>query len=414
MSTAIAAPLAPPEVWRRFRAPAMAAAALLLAGYLRAAPGAEIHDPSQYRRWAFGALAYSDVLALHADRGGGRHPVPYFEDRVEYPALLGVAMWLPSIVAPRPSAYFGWTYALGALAAMGALWALCAIPGTQPWAFAASPALVVAAPLNWDLLGILPLAVGLWLWSAGRERGASAALALGGCVKVLPAVALVLLCASALRRGARHAALVLGVGVAVALAVNLPFALPEAARTGWAWFFEYSRYRAIEPSLYLLLGADPRASVPTANLVFAVATALALLAAGVLAWRSPRIPIPVALLLVFGVVFLSSKVFSPQYWLWVTIAAALAAVPGWVATGLGAVALADYVASFSRLHLQTSATGPSLAWFEQQVFWPIVTLRYVVLFTLTAWAAGELAGALRPEVERAPRAAMPPPSGELG
>src|SRR5438477_409880 len=49
------------------------------------------------------------------------------------------------------------------------------LPGTEPWAWAASPALLVYGALNWDLFGILPLALGVWLWAGGRERLAVAA-----------------------------------------------------------------------------------------------------------------------------------------------------------------------------------------------------------------------------------------------
>src|SRR5207248_2748749 len=62
----------------------------------------------------------------------------------------------------------------------------------------------------------------------------------------------------------------------VTVAVNLPFAIWGWPR--WTWFFEYNRIREIEPSLYLLLGADARGSVTAANTV----SAMAVLAAGAL------------------------------------------------------------------------------------------------------------------------------------
>ena len=50
---------------------------------------------------------------------------------------------------------------------------IAALPGTASWAWAASPALLVYGALNWDLLGILPLLAGLWLWAGGREKAAT-------------------------------------------------------------------------------------------------------------------------------------------------------------------------------------------------------------------------------------------------
>ena len=61
---------------------------LLALGYARLAPGARIESARDYRIWSFGAFAYSDIIALHDDRGGGRHRLPYLEDRIEYPVLL--------------------------------------------------------------------------------------------------------------------------------------------------------------------------------------------------------------------------------------------------------------------------------------------------------------------------------------
>src|SRR4051812_3283341 len=162
--------LDPQATLRRFAIPAAVCASLLLAGYVRTAEGTRHPSPWGYRTWSFGALAYSDILALHEDRGATRHATPYFQDKIEYPVLMGLGMWLPSVVAPDRVSYFALTYALLALCALGSLWFLVRIPGTSPWAFAASPALLVYAGLNWDLFALLPLTAGIWLWTQGRLR----------------------------------------------------------------------------------------------------------------------------------------------------------------------------------------------------------------------------------------------------
>src|SRR5215813_11507796 len=95
---------------RRFAGPALVCSAILLACYLRTAEGTRHPSPWGYRLWSFGALAYSDILALHEDRGAKRHPLPYVEDRIEYPVLLGLGMWLPSVLAPGRAGYFALTF----------------------------------------------------------------------------------------------------------------------------------------------------------------------------------------------------------------------------------------------------------------------------------------------------------------
>ena len=87
---------------RRSLALTAALAGLWLAvGYLNVARGAA-HAGAGYRFWSFQHHCYSDVIALHGDRYlGGAHPLPYLEDRIEYPVLLGLALWLPSSGAGR-------------------------------------------------------------------------------------------------------------------------------------------------------------------------------------------------------------------------------------------------------------------------------------------------------------------------
>src|SRR5512133_3201023 len=96
---------------RRSTALALSLALVWLgAGYANVARGAA-HAGAGYRAWAFAHHCYSDVIALHGDRylGGGR-PLPYVEDRIEYPVLLGVALWLASFAPGGALGHFTATY----------------------------------------------------------------------------------------------------------------------------------------------------------------------------------------------------------------------------------------------------------------------------------------------------------------
>jgi hypothetical protein len=86
------------------------------------------------------------------------------------------------------------------------------------------------------------------------------------------------------------------------------------------------------------------------------------------------------------VFFLANKVFSPQYWLWVVALVALASLPGWLASAVSLVALGDFVASFSRLHIQSQRVWALAAWFDRFVFYPAVALRYAALLACAVWA----------------------------
>ena len=371
----------------RFRLPALVCGALLVLGYARTAPGTLHTAPWGYRNWSFSALAYSDILALHEDRGGGQNAFPYFHDKIEYPVLMGLGIWWPSVLAPNRLGYFALTYALLSLCALGVLFLLCAMPGTQPWAWAASPALLVYVPLNWDSFGLLPLMLGIYLWSRGRTRWATLALGVAVWTKFFPVLVLSVLVLLALRKSVRTALEMVALFLAVSLAVNLPFALPEISRQNWAWFFEYNRSRDIEPSLYLLFGANARTFAPMANLISAsISLAAAALIAAV-ELRTRRLdPLRVSCALVC-VFFAANKVFSPQYWLWVVALLALAGAPGFLAAATGCMALADFIVSFSFLHLQQSRGGALTSWFNVEIFLPMVALRYAFLIGCALWAA---------------------------
>ena len=359
---------------RRFAWPAAVCTALLVWSYVRTAEGTKHPSPWGYRNWAFATLTYSDILALHEDRGGGQHPLPYLQDRIEYPVLLGFTMWWPSVLAPNREGYFALTFAFLALCTLCTLWALCALPQAQPWAFAASPALLVYSGLNWDLAGILPLFAGLYLWALGREKWAMAVLTLAVWTKFFPILVLgVLLLKKPPREWPAHGAIFAG----ITLALNLPFVL--AAPGNWGWFFEYSRIRDIEPSLYLLAGADRRAFVPYANQISLWITIAAAASLAFIEWRTRRLDAAKAACALVLVFFIANKVYSPQYWLWVVAMLALAAVPGWIGSAAGCMALFDFAISFMRLHLNSG-------WYDHFVFWPMVALRYATLALCAVWA----------------------------
>ena len=146
---------------------------------------------ARYKFWAFQHHCYSDVLALYGDRyeGGGR-PVPYLEDRLEYPVLLGLALWLPAFAPGGARGHLLVTALLLAACLALALAALRRLPDARPWWLGATPALAYYAFLNWDLLPIALTALALLALTVGRAAGAGAAAALGMAAKLFP-VALV-------------------------------------------------------------------------------------------------------------------------------------------------------------------------------------------------------------------------------
>src|ERR1700691_2922838 len=142
---------------------------------------------------------YTDIYPLYYTEGLSAGKVPYTGHKVEYPVLIGgamqVAAWLVRNVNPviRGREVFDVT---------GLLLAVCAGAagpgaGAQALMVALSPALILSAFVNWDLIAFALTALGMAAWAARRPWWAGALLGLGVAAKFYPLVVfgpLLLLC----------------------------------------------------------------------------------------------------------------------------------------------------------------------------------------------------------------------------
>ena len=336
---------------------------------------------ARYKFWAFQHHCYSDVLALYGDRyeGGGR-PVPYLEDRIEYPVLLGLALWLPAFAPGGAAGHLAVTALLLAGALAVTLLALARLPGAAPWWLAATPALAYYAFLNWDLLPIALLALALLGLERGRPGAAGAAAAAGVATKLFPVV-LLPPALGALSGGPRRPLLAFLAGAGLLLvALELPPAL--LAFDGWAWFFRYNAGRGAENSLWHALGLARGPLLDAVSLgpvaaaaLLAAAAARRVARAGGDAGRTVRLG--AALVLVTWIAL--NKVWSPQYALYGFLAGALAAGPGWLFAALSAMAAADFHLEFE---LRARRWDP---WFMETLVRPSEVGRTALWLVLAAW-----------------------------
>jgi hypothetical protein len=370
---------------RRSTALAMTLALLWLAiGYANVARGAA-HAGAGYRLWSFQHHCYSDVIALHGDRylGGGR-PLPYLQDRIEYPVLLGLALWLPSFLPGGPLVHFTATYAFLAACLLAALLALARTPGAAPAWLGATPALVYYAGLNWDLLPIALLALAL-LADASARRGAAGVLAgLGVAAKVFPATFVPPAAAALAGRDRRGLARFGAALLVTLLAVNLPVAL--AAPEGWSWFFRYNSGRGAENSVWeaLRIARGPLLEAlsfgPLALAALLGAFAAARAARGGEGGRAVRLATALGLVVWIA----TNKVFSPQYALYGFLAGALAAAPPSLFLALSAISAADFHLAFE---VRARSWEPA---FRDRLVEPGHVLRTVLWLLLAGWIAREL------------------------
>jgi hypothetical protein len=368
-------------------APYLAALAWMAVAYANVARGLPHAGTGwRYRVWAFEHLCYSDVISLGGDHySGGPHPLPYLEDRIEYPPLLGLALWAPSLAGPGPAGHLAATAVLLAACLLAAVYALDRTPGARPLWLAATPALATYALLNWDLLPIALTALAALAFSRARPAAAGALCGLGVSAKLFPGVlappALAALAAAPGRRGALR--LAAGLGAAL-LAVNAPLA--AVAFDSWSWFIRFNAGRGAENSAWDAL------RVPPGPVLEALSAGPLLAALAFSAWAAARaarrgeagraVRLGTALALVTWIA--TNKVWSPQYALWGFLAAALVAAPAWSFWPLSAIAVADFYVAFE---VRARNWEPA---FRDLWFHPLGIARTVAWLVLAGWIAREL------------------------
>jgi uncharacterized membrane protein len=290
--------------------------------------GAWNYGVAQYQ-----AHCYTDIYPLYFDEGLSSGKIPYLDHHVEYPVIIGAVMqgaaWaVRSITNPysRGLQFFDVTLAVLALFLIAGVLATayCAGPSMRWTALlvAFSPALILSAFINWDLIAMGLMMMALAAWAARRPVLAGVLLGLAVATKFYPVVVLWPLFLLCLRAGRMRAFWVTTGSAAVAwLAVNLPVAI--LAPRGWETFYVFSSERGADwGSIYFFFqhmhwpGVGTY-SVPALNLISAGAFAVACGAIGILALAAPRRPRLAQLIFLTTAAFLmTNKVWSPQYVVW--------------------------------------------------------------------------------------------------
>ena len=281
----------------------------------------------------FQAHCYTDIYPLYFQEQLSTGKVPYTGHPVEYPVLIGAAMqavaWVVKPISDpslRGREFFDVTVLLLAAFSLAGTLATAYLAGrSRRWTalgVALAPGLILAAFINWDLIVMGLVALGMAAWAARRTVLAGVLLGLAVATKFYPLLffgPLLLLC---LRAGRMRAFWATAAAAAVAwLAVNLPVAL--AAPAGWGRFSGLSASRTadwgsiwyyFETERWPFLGS---LSLGALNLLAAALFAAGCVLIGLLILAAPRRPrVPQVFFLVLAVFLLSNKVWSPQYVVW--------------------------------------------------------------------------------------------------
>ncbi|MFP3961730.1 glycosyltransferase 87 family protein [Actinomadura fulvescens] len=288
---------------------------------------------------------YTDIYPLYYVRGLNDGKVPYFDSfagdditYVEYPALSGFFMQLvatlvrPFGVETRGMAFYNVTVLLLALLAIVTVLATAYVAGRKTLRVglmvACSPALLLTAYINWDLLAVGLSALALAAWASKKPLLAGLLLGLAIAAKFYPLLflgPLVLLC---VRTGQWRAMGRMVAGTAIGwLVVNLPVMV--FAWEGWLEFYSFSRSRGIDwGSIFFYLrdhGVPAANNTDDLNLLGTGTFLVLAIGIAILALAAPTRPrLPQLMFLVLVAFMLPNKVWSPQYVLWLLPLAVLA------------------------------------------------------------------------------------------
>lgn len=264
---------------------------------------------------------YSDLPALFSERafGKGQWAFSGGDQAVEYPALQGVLMWATARVSPDgPVSYFNFSAILIALLFIATAVLVYKIKPENALLYTLAPTGILSLFINWDLWAIVTTLLAIYWFDRKQELASAAILGVSIATKFFPIVLLLPIAIIYIRRqevknGIRYIATALGTFVAI----NIPFALTTP--TGWWRFYDLNLHREADwGSIWYAL------SVFGLNLshinYFAILTLLIGVAvvAIFLLQTKETLSLAESSIFIFIVLMTVSKVYSPQYVLWLT------------------------------------------------------------------------------------------------
>jgi len=331
-------------------------------------------------------FVWSDVLATYVERLGGA-ALPYFDAFFEYPPVVGYISGILVRLARDPAAYvLAWAVVCAVAAGVVAtLIARAAGPRRALVVWSLSPQLLLYGAINFDVLAVALLVWAVALSRAGHPRRALAAIAVGALTKAFPALAAPpLLLRLRQARGGRESATGLAVFAAVTALVAAPSLIaPHPFTESAAYVVGLTNFDSIWG---LVLAELAGMGIAGADGVIAAVSAAGLI--GMYAWalvrtRGSDLARSSALALI--AVLLWTRLYSPQYSLWLVPFFALGALP---LRAFALLTLADVIVFLTVYPLTLVRWDPADS-ARSLLFGALaagIVLRHIAL--IAAWRAG--------------------------
>jgi uncharacterized membrane protein len=395
-------------------------AVLILAALVGGALGSLAKAACRAGAWNVGveqyqAHCYTDIYPLYFAEGLSKGQVPYFDHHVEYPVVMGAVMqgaaWTVRHVADpsvRGREFYDVTVALLAACLVAGVLATAYCAGKdRRWTallVAFSPALILAAYINWDLLAMALTMAALAAWAARRPVLSGILLGVAVATKFYPVICLLPLLVLCLRAGRmRQFSQALTAAAAAWLVLNVPVAI--AAPSGWSTFYRFSASRGadwgsiwyfFQVEHWPVLGGLSTSAINLFSAALFLAGCAGVAALALMAPRRPRLP--QLIFLATAAFLLTNKVWSPQYVVWLVPLVVLARprLVGYAIWQIGEVgyfyAIWAYLIYIENIYNPTSPPAPG--GIGTGLYFTALLARFLTVLLLCALVVWDI---LRPE-----------------
>jgi len=278
-------------------------------------------------------MCYSDISALYGAREVNTDQWPYAssDNSVEYPVLTGVVMWATGLLIDDPNGYrpyFDLNILLIALLLFASVFILWRLKPEFVALFPIAPSVFGSLFINWDIYAVLFALLSLYFYKTQKLDLSALFMGVAISTKFYPGVilfgiALIFWNQKEIRKLIRY----LLVTVLSWVVINLPVALTNFE--GWWRFFKLNIDRDSDLGSIWYAAALLKWPQPNVNNVTIILFLIALMAIGVFYFavarsRSDFANLATVAFLTVAAFVTISKVYSPQYILWLTPLAILA------------------------------------------------------------------------------------------
>jgi hypothetical protein len=269
---------------------------------------------------------YSDLPALFEARGLSTNQWPFASDdnSVEYPVITAMVMYLTSFAANSPVSYFNINTFFLILLFIATVMLVRKIRPEFAYLVPVAPAMIASLFINWDLWAIASMMLAIYWFDRKQFTNSALLMGLSISTKFLPIFLLIPIVfifwrENKIKEAIKYVAITFGIW----LAINLPFAVTTP--TGWWRFYKLNLDRGPDWGSFWLALQQLGINLTNLNYLSILLLLIALTSISILLFEIKYTPTLASVsFFVLASVMLASKVYSPQYVLWLTPLAVIA------------------------------------------------------------------------------------------